>query len=192
MAISAGLIRGASRLSTGGAAAMRVGEVSCGFKSAFSLVSCSGLESISARHYKSYFTTLARQCASAQRMGLDPDDFDLGQLADQRRRPFGEHRLHIGRAAERSDPCAAGLLEQNLEAPSDGRAVEGLPLALDERLKLSEPPAFVASSIWSGISAAGVPGRGEYLNEKARRSRRRKRARASRQNRRRSRRDSRR
>ena len=31
-------------MSTGGAAAMRVGEVSCGFKSAFSLVSCPGLE----------------------------------------------------------------------------------------------------------------------------------------------------
>ena len=96
-------------------------------------------------------------------MGLDADDLDLGQRADQRRRPFGEHRLHIGRAADDLTLAPAGLLEQNLEAPSHGLAVEGLPLALDERLKLSEPPAFVASSIWSGISAAGVPGRAEYL-----------------------------
>ena len=52
-------------------------------------------------------------------MRLDADDFDLRHDADQRPRPLGEHRLHIGRAADDLAVAPAGLLEQNLEATAD-------------------------------------------------------------------------
>ena len=42
------------------------------------------------------FSRRWRDNASLKRMGLRADDFDLCQRADQRRRPFAEHGLHIG------------------------------------------------------------------------------------------------
>ena len=141
---------------------MRVGELSCGFKSALSLVSCRGLEfilhAIKFLVYDAGETTRPRS-----EWGSTPTISTWRHDADQRPRPLGEHRLHIGRAADDLALAPAGLLEQNLEAPADACPIERLQLLLDQRLKLVEPAVLRRRVDLAGASAAGVPGRAEYL-----------------------------
>src|SRR5271170_2630514 len=71
MAISAGLDSRSVGWITGGAAAMRDGELSCGFKLALSVMSCPGSES-ALTPVKPRFTTLARQRARATNVARRP------------------------------------------------------------------------------------------------------------------------
>src|SRR5580692_63831 len=73
-------------------------------------------------------------------MWLHSDNLDLRQLAYHRPRSLGEYRLHIRRPSDDLAIAPAGLLEQNFEAQSDLRSIEGLPLILDEFLKDREAP----------------------------------------------------
>jgi len=88
-------------------------------------------------------------------MRLGGEDFDFRQGADQRPRPLREHRLHIGRPSDDLALAPARLLEQNLEAPSDRRPVEGLPPIFDEFLERRE-----ASDLRRFINLAGHIGGG--------------------------------
>src|SRR5271165_3020655 len=109
MAISAGLDSRSVGLRTVGAAAMRVGEVSCGFKSALSPYVLSRFRLILGA-IKILLLRRWRDNASLQRMGLHADDLDHSQRADQRRRPLSEHGLHIWRAADDLTTAPTGLL----------------------------------------------------------------------------------
>ena len=138
---------------------MRVGEVSCGFKSALSLVSCPGLES-SCTPLKSCFYDAGETMRPLSEWGSDADDFDLGHArrsatpALRRTRPA--YRASGRRPGHSRRP---GFSNRTSRRRPTVRPVEGLPLLLEQRLKASraaEPS--VASSIWPGISAAGVPG----------------------------------
>ena len=56
-------------------------------------------------------------------------------------------------------------LDQNLRVRADLGAVEGEAVFGDPGLQPLQPVVHESRGIWSSIIAAGVPGRGLYLNE---------------------------
>ena len=146
--------RFSSRL--GATAAMRVSVWSAAFKSG------SSARSRADSHASAMTGATTRP---TQRIGLDADDFDLRHLADQRSPRLGVHRLHIGRAADDLAGMSAGFVEHHRRSVRPTvAAIERLPLALDQlpagrRAARSWPPRRSVRR----ASAAGVPGRDEYL-----------------------------
>ena len=75
------------------------------------------------------------------------------------------HGLKIRRAADDLARMAAGPLEQHVEGRADAARHESGLLPLDGVLQALQPLVFHALRQLVAMSAAGVPGRGEYLNE---------------------------
>ncbi len=75
-------------------------------------------------------------------------------------------RLQVGRTSHELTLFPAGLFQENGQGLSHTGPVEGGLLGMDQGLNPGQPLGDHASSgTWSGSSAAGVPGRGEYLKE---------------------------
>ena len=97
-------------------------------------------------------------------------DFDRcrDRLAGPARWRVDLHGLQIGRLARDLPGMPARLLEEHVDRPPDGSPVEALPLRrraapAGARAAPPSPPPAPGRR----ISAAGVPGRGLYLKEKA-------------------------
>ena len=76
-------------------------------------------------------------------------------------------RLQIGAAADQLARVAARLLEQHRQVAADAVVVEGALLSFEQRLQRASRSALTGSGTCGSQLAAGVPGRGLYLNEKA-------------------------
>ncbi len=78
------------------------------------------------------------------------------------------HRLEIGGAPAKLARTPSCLLQENAHAPADAGLVEIHALAIEQRLEAGQSLGLHGLRHLTGMPAAGVPGRGEYLNEKAR------------------------
>ena len=108
-----------------------------------------------------------RQKPSKQRIAAGRDDFDANDLADTIEAAFHLNGLEIGRLAGDLACVAAGF---SISISSTRPIIVRLNacVAFEQRLQPQEPfrPSRLRRS-GSASSAAGVPGRGEYLNENA-------------------------
>ena len=76
--------------------------------------------------------------------------------------------LQIGAAADQLAGMPARLFEQHRHDAADARLVEGRAAgAPSNACKAASRSDLTSSATWSAAAAAGVPGRGEYLNENA-------------------------
>ena len=96
--------------------------------------------------------------------GCDPD---VDQVADRGAGRADVHRLQMRRAADQLARMAPGPLEQHRHGPADARLLEGQALLRQQRLQPLQALVLDLLLDLAAQAAAGVPGRGLYLNENA-------------------------
>ena len=116
----------------------------------------------------------ARSCRRHPRQ--HPREAVLAGARDQRRDDLADplggggqmHALQIGAAADELAAVAARLFQQHRQDAADAGRVEARAAAAPAAPAGSASrSALTGSGTWSAAAAAGVPGRGEYLNENA-------------------------
>src|SRR5205814_2156197 len=100
-----------------------------------------------------------------QAVAFEAFDSDRENLADDVGRGHHMRGLKIGGAADDLARIARGALEQHIDGVANRSHVEGRLLAVDQFLEPTNRLSMSCADTVSLMSAAGVPGRGEYLNE---------------------------